>query len=62
MLPSGTYQHDFMAAREKYFSYYRAYIITRNTTNGELFDYSSKKNQKLLYELYDKLSKVRGRL
>lgn len=58
MLPEGTYQHDFMVARQKYFSYYRIFVITRNTTDGQLFDYASKENQRLMYEFYDEFKKV----
>ena len=60
MLPKGTYQHEFMVARQEYFSYYRIFVVTRNSTDGKLFDYSSKENQKLLRDFYTALSKVSG--
>lgn len=59
MMPKESYQHEFMLARQKYFSYYRIFVVIRNTTDGKLFDYASKENQKLLYEFYNKLAKVR---
>ena len=50
MIPKDLPQHEFMKARQKYFSYYHIYIATKS------FDYAH--NQKKLMEFYDKLSKV----
>lgn len=58
MLPKNTTQHEYMVKRQKYFSYYKIYVITRSNEDGSLFDYAN--NQELVYELHRKLSKVKN--
>lgn len=54
IVPAGTAPHAFLVAREEYFSFYPVYTVVR----GPDFDFSTKKNQKLLRDFMDELKNV----
>lgn len=56
MAPKGTTEYKYFADRQKYFAYYKIYVVVANDTKGNYFDYAN--NQKLLYEFHERLSKV----
>uniref|UniRef100_A0A7M5VCP8 SSD domain-containing protein n=2 Tax=Clytia hemisphaerica TaxID=252671 RepID=A0A7M5VCP8_9CNID len=56
MVPKQTTEYQYFSERQKYFSYYKVFVVIANNTDGTRFDYAN--NQQLVYDLHRKLYNV----